>query len=386
MNRSALPLVALALAGSASGVRAQSSVTLYGLLDTSVMYVTKADASGGNLVSAGSGNLLGNRWGLKGSEDLGGGLKAIVQIEGGFNPNTGRLGQGGRLFGRQSFVGLSSPRFGTLTLGRQYDVLTDATWSIGGVGYFGNAFSTPGDVDNYNATSRTDKTVKYVSPSFNGLTLSGMYALGGVAGSTGSGQTWGAAAAYKNGGLSVGGGYLFMTNTNPAATLRTGWSGTSDGTFGGSAINGGYASAKSISIARATVNYDAGAMIYGAYYSNARYTPDAYSAFRSTQRYDTGGALLGYRPSPVVLLGLSYAYTKASGDTSASYHQVALGSDYFLSKRTDLYLVGAWQRANGTQRTANGGLQAARASIGSFGFAGGGTNQLLVSAGMRHRF
>ncbi|POM16107.1 Outer membrane porin protein [Burkholderia cepacia] len=102
-----------------------SEVTLYGLFDTSLTYVWNADANGRNLVGLGNGNLLGNRFGVKGAEDLGGGLKAVFTLENGFNPNTGALGQGNRMFGRQAFVGLESARWGTLTLGRQYDALAD---------------------------------------------------------------------------------------------------------------------------------------------------------------------------------------------------------------------------------------------------------------------
>lgn len=70
----------------------------------------------------GSGNLQGDRWGLIGSEDVGGGLKAIFRLEGGFNVDNGMLGQGGAEFGRKAYVGLASP-VGTVTLGRQYDLL-----------------------------------------------------------------------------------------------------------------------------------------------------------------------------------------------------------------------------------------------------------------------
>lgn len=77
-----------------------SEVTLYGLFDTSLSFVWNANAEGKHLVGLGNGNLLGNRFGVKGVEDLGGGLKAIFTLENGFNPNTGALGQGNRMFGR----------------------------------------------------------------------------------------------------------------------------------------------------------------------------------------------------------------------------------------------------------------------------------------------
>ncbi len=72
-----------------------------------------------------SGNLQGSRWGLRGTEDLGGGLKAIFVLENGFNVFNGTLGQGGDELGRQAYVGLPTTQFGTVTLGRQYDSVVD---------------------------------------------------------------------------------------------------------------------------------------------------------------------------------------------------------------------------------------------------------------------
>ena len=72
-----------------------------------------------------TGNLSGSRWGIKGKEELGNGLAAIFQLEDGFDITNGTSGQGGRLFGRQAYVGLSDTRFGTVTLGRQYDSVVD---------------------------------------------------------------------------------------------------------------------------------------------------------------------------------------------------------------------------------------------------------------------
>ncbi len=111
-----LAMMSGALLATAHAAHA-AEVTLYGLFDTSLTYVWNANADGKNLVGLGNGNLLGNRFGVKGAEDLGGGLKAIFTLENGFNPNTGALGQGNRMFGRQAFVGLDSARWGTLTFG-----------------------------------------------------------------------------------------------------------------------------------------------------------------------------------------------------------------------------------------------------------------------------
>ena len=87
-QRCLISLTAFAAVGTA---HAQSSVTLYGTIDTSITYVNNAPGNQ-NLWALGNssgGNLSGTRWGIKGNEDLGGGLKAIFQLENGFNPSTG---------------------------------------------------------------------------------------------------------------------------------------------------------------------------------------------------------------------------------------------------------------------------------------------------------
>src|ERR1700744_2506519 len=116
-------ILATAVLGSISlSAHAQSSVTLYGLIDAGISYVNNARAgtSHDNLVKYDDGVASGSRWGLRGTEDLGGGLKAIFVLESGFNSGNGTLGQGGALFGRQAFVGLARDGVGSVTFGRQY--------------------------------------------------------------------------------------------------------------------------------------------------------------------------------------------------------------------------------------------------------------------------
>lgn len=388
MKRIALSTLSLSLLGAASVAHAQSSVTLYGTIDTAITYVHNASGNQ-NLWSVGNasnGDLSGTRWGLKGQEDLGSGLKAIFQLENGFNPSTGGLGQNSRLFGRQAFVGLASDQFGTVTIGRQYDPLVDMVQGITADNYFGSAFATAGDVDNYDNSSRTNNALKYVSPVYSGLQVEGMYAFGGVAGQTGSGQTWSAAATYNNGPFSLAAGYFVADNPSVTGAQRTTWGGSSDGTFDGSLINLGYQTAKSINIARVAGQYVAGPFTFGLSYSNSEYKADAQSAFASTEKYNTGNGFLNYQATPAMLVGVGYSYTKSSGDTGASYNQVSVGADYNLSKRTDVYLVGAWAHASGDTLNADGtAVVGAQASVGSYGY-GGTSSQELVSVGLRHKF
>jgi predicted porin len=392
MKRIALSTLSLALIGAAGAAHAQSSVTLYGIIDTSLTYVNHVNGSNKqwSISNTNSGDLSGSRWGLKGQEDLGGGLAAIFQLENGFDPGNGKLNQGNREFGRQAYVGLQSSQYGTVSLGRQYDPLVDLVQGITADNYFGSLFATPGDVDNYDNSSRVNNAVRYLSPNFGGLQIEGMYAFGGVAGSTGSGQTWSLAAAYTRGPLAIAGGYFVADNANTGALRSAGWSptSTSDGPFDGDVINSGFQSAKSINIARIAAQYTIGAFTVGAGYSNSQYKADGYSLFGSTEKFNTGQAFVNYQAASALLLGLGYSYMKASGETSATYNQISAGADYSLSKRTDIYLVGAWQRANGQTLVQNGtttSVESAVASVGSYGYNGTNT-QAIVSLGLRHKF
>ncbi|MFC5431419.1 porin [Paraburkholderia denitrificans] len=386
MNRLALTSLSLSALCAAGLAHAQTSVTLYGTIDTSITFINHANGNANqwSLGNTSFGNLSGSRWGLKGAEDLGGGLKAIFQLENGFNPSTGTLGQGGRLFGRQAYVGLTAEQYGSLTLGRQYDPLVDLVQGITADNYFGSVFATPGDVDNYDNSFRVNNAVKYTTPMWNGLRASAMYAFGGVAGSTGSEQSYAAAVAWTSGPLSLAGGYFYAANNQAALGIRETWISTSDGPFDGP-INAGYAAAHSLAIARAAAQYIIGPFTMGLGYSNARYAPDASSVFRNTQKYNTGQGFVNYQLNPALLLGVGYSYTRANGDTSANYHQVSIGADYSLSKRTDLYMTAAWQHASGETGDGLGGSMPAEASIGSYGYSGTNT-QAIVNFGLRHKF
>ncbi|WP_042303369.1 porin [Paraburkholderia kururiensis] len=386
MKRLALAMLAPSTLLAAGAAHAQSSVTLYGTIDTSITYVHNAQGNQ-NLWALGNssnGNLSGTRWGVKGSEDLGGGLHAIFQLENGFNPSTGQLGQGSRLFGRQAYVGLASTQYGSLTLGRQYDPLIDLVQGLTEDNYFGSAFATAGDVDNYDNSFRVNNAVKYASPVWYGLQAEAMYSFGGVAGSTGADQSYAAAVSYTNGPLGVAAGYFYAANSQATAVPRTTWDSTSDGTFDGP-VNTGYQTAHSLSIARVAGQYALGQFTFGLAYSNAQYRPDSSSTFVSSEKYNTGQGWLNYQVAAPLLVGLGYSYTKASGDTSATYHQVSLGADYNLSKRTDVYLTAAYQHASGQTGNGTGGSMPAQASIGSYGYAGTSTQE-MVNLGLRHKF
>jgi len=177
-------LLATALAvGFASAVSAQTSVTLYGRIDGGVGYeqyktnnhpaftsgVRGTDAKMSR-TGAFSGQQNGNRWGLRGSEDLGGGLKAIFTLESGFDIATGNSGQGGRLFGRSAWFGLQGDSWGAIKLGRDYNF---------GAKYMPTVVSPHGDIYGLNSvhqtftsgagTVRADNLISYETPNFSGF-------------------------------------------------------------------------------------------------------------------------------------------------------------------------------------------------------------------------
>ncbi|HYS66315.1 MAG TPA: porin, partial [Paraburkholderia sp.] len=218
-------LTAATLAVFASAAHAQSSVTLYGLIDAGISYVnnSKSGTSHDKLFKYDDGVAQGSRWGLRGTEDLGGGLKALFVLESGFNSGNGTLGQGGALFGRQAYVGLSKNDIGSLTFGRQYSFSTDylgGNYSTGGQTVAGNYAYHINDVDQL-TSSRINNAVKFSSANFYGLTFGAMYGFsnqaGAFAGAPASGTTAAPVAGssraysfglnYANGPFGIGAAY-----------------------------------------------------------------------------------------------------------------------------------------------------------------------------------
>jgi predicted porin len=374
VRKQIIAAIALSITAIATA-RAQSSVTLYGIIDTGLAYIHNSGGSSSQWRMASS-NVAATDWGLKGSEDLGGGLSAVFQIESGFDSTNGNFATPGKLFSRQAFVGLASP-YGTLTLGRQYDPLTDLEQGLTADPYSG-WFATPGDIDNYDSSARFNNAIKWASPTWNGVSGEVMYALGGVAGSTGSGQTWSAALAYQGSPVSVAGGVLHIDNGNAALGQR----GTSSAdTVFNTPVNAAYASARTINIARVAANYVVGSLTVGAAYSYSQYSADAASTYSGSEKYHNGSVFAQYYLTPAFLVIGAYNYTRALGDSSAKYHQVNIGTDYLLSKRTDVYALAGYQHALGQN-----GLGPAEATIGSYGIAAGKSTQEVVVVGLRHKF
>lgn len=185
-------------------VQAQSNVTIYGLIDLNLGYEKSGGQSRRGLDH---GELNGSRLGFRGSEDLGSGLKALWVLETGLDPSTGQLEQGGRAFGRQSFVGLESG-LGRLTLGRQYSpafVALDPFEATGGADRSVGLLTRKAGAVRPAYEVRFDNMVKYRSPNFAGFELDAGYWLGERTATSSTarkeGDGHGLTLSYRNGPL-----------------------------------------------------------------------------------------------------------------------------------------------------------------------------------------
>jgi len=403
--------IASAIAALASApVFAQSSVTLYGIVDagigwqnssttlgsaTSTPPSSKPLAGGHSQVKMLNGIWAGNRFGLKGSEDLGGGTKAIFTLEQGFTISNGAQQYSGLGFSRQAWVGMTNGTYGTLTAGRQYtsyytllSPYSPTTWLTGAYG------AHPGDIDSLDTLYRANNSLVYTSPSMHGLTIGGSYSLGGNPGSFSAGQTWSVAAQYLNGPFGIAAGIQRIDNASNGGTTWNSTMSNNGAQPAVSAINNGFQTAAKQQRIAVTGGYAFNSQWDVSFsYSNVQYAPGVNSFFHNTAIWNTGGAVLHFKPTAALDLAAGYSYTRATesnGITSAaSYNQFILSQYYSLSKRTGLYALEAYQRANGQTLAADGKTVInATASIGDGqnGAPASSRSQVAVGAGIIHRF
>ncbi|MFT4067373.1 porin [Paraburkholderia sp.] len=360
-------LAACATMTLAGAAHAQSSVTLYGLIDAGITYTS--NQKGGQTYQMMSGLAQGSRWGLRGSEDLGGGLHAIFTLENGFSIANGTLGQGGLMFGRQAFVGLASDRYGTVTLGRQYEEmveyvspLTTDQWSV--------LFEHPGDNDNTNRGFRVNNAVKYASPDLSGAQFSALYSFGGVPGSFSHNSVYSLGAHYQRDGLYAAAAY---THVDHPGQINTGTFWTS-----ANSVTGTYAlAASAYDVFGVGASYQIGQLKLGGAFTQSIFKDSFDNGNVRFQNYEVNAS---YRFTPTLLLGAAYVYTDGNVDATDShprYQQASLFVDYNLSRRTDLYLMATGQKAGGSAEVAQ---------VSQFLSASGTDRQASVAVGMRHRF
>lgn len=195
-------LIALAVFGAFAGTAsAQSNVTLYGLADLGIGMADSDEPGSSNTVNVFSGVQSGSRFGVRGSEDLGGGLKATFNIEAGVGFDTGSASS--RFWGRRAVVGLAGS-FGEVRLGRDFTPGDSAVrrTNVMDLGLFGNWLDFG---DNGGITKRASNGLHYTG-TFGGLTLRAMYATGeadGVNAPKGDGDIYGLSGVYAGGPLTL---------------------------------------------------------------------------------------------------------------------------------------------------------------------------------------
>ncbi|MEZ2312014.1 porin [Paraburkholderia sp. RCC_158] len=369
---------------------AQSSVTLYGVIDAGITYVNRVASvtAHGSVLKYGDGVSQGSRFGIRGAEDLGGGLKALFVLENGFNSGDGTLGQGGAMFGRQAYVGLAKDGIGSLTLGRQYSLSTDiigAAYTMGSQTPAGNYAYHINDLDQL-VQSRLNNAVKFSSANFAGLTFGAMYAFSnstnfsgaptttaGTTATQGSSSAYSFGANYTNGPFGIGAAYTNIRYPNGATPP-----------FGVSVANvntGGLRDLETFSIGS---RYAIGAGLAWANWTHTKLEPLA-GRSSTLNNYEIGGR---YLFTAALNVGLGYTFSDLSDRFEGKWHQVNGAVDYALSKRTDIYLLAVYQKASGTNSVAGRSVQV-QAEIGSTpSFIGnaGANSQLVTRVGLRHKF
>ncbi|MEW9586197.1 porin [Paraburkholderia sp. DGU8] len=367
--------LSLGILGFSTGAYAQSSVILYGIIDDGLTY--SSNQGGHSAYQMQSSMAQGNRWGLKGTEDLGEGSTAIFRLESGFNVNTGALSQGGRLFGRPAYVGLSNVHYGTLTLGRQDEEIGDyiGPYSANGRLPGGILFPHPGDLDNNGIDFRLQNAVKYVSPVIAGLTGVAAYSFGGTAGNFARNSAKSFALQYVGGFFEFAAAYTAIDH--PATAVTDGvWTpnNTVDGNYGLAA--GSY---KVVGVGGA---YTFGSVKISANWTHTQFgdlDPALGAKIAGHVTFNIGEVVASYQVTPALQLGTAYSYTQGSVSATGQrprYQEVDGSVDYYLSKSTDVYTVATYMRAGG-------GAVADLAPVLS---ASSSANQLALRVGIRKTF
>ncbi len=373
------------------GAQAQSSVTLYGVVDAGMNYYSNSHGTLGH-INFGGGGYYGNRWGLQGNEDLGGGLSAIFKLENGFDIGTGALGSSSTEFNRQAYTGLASTRYGTLTFGRQYEPTTDLLEGHGPDMGSGGIATYPGDMSDYDNNIRVNNSVKYTSITYAGLTGEAMYGFSNTAGAMNKGSSAAAGFKYDMSPLFLGATYFRSSNATPNSTT---WSGTANAIPSSSLLNG-FNTARSMQFVNAVAAYTLGKVMLGVNYGYTQYRPGGNSGvFTHSIAFNSFGAGMAYNPVPAWTLGLGYTYTMGQSVDAASkastprIQEVGAKSIYELSKRTGGYVFVGYSHSQGTTLNADAsGLIDATPTLGdtATGAWSSSRSQAVVQVGMYSRF
>jgi predicted porin len=353
--------LAIAAATAATAHAADSSVTLYGIADVSIRYLSTGDGNqpDNSRVSMENGAITNSRWGLKGTEDLGNGNSAFFRLESGFNTQDGTESDPGRPWNRQAYVGLDGGNAGAISLGRQdtplFTILGD-TFDPLTVGNYAQNSWLPVAM----SRARSSDSVRYRNNKLGGFDLILSYAFGDSFDDHKLGQQYGGTLTYKEGPIIVGGGYQLTRSDTDAANTQRVWN-----------LNAAY---QLFDNTKLFVGYFNGRDETG--FVNAVMGVPSDDIQQGLERKDNGyytGVTWQPMGTAWTLTGAAYFDTSKNvleeGDKGKRYALVAV-AEYALSKRTQLY---------GTV-DFNHVYDASTAEIASRG------SQLGVATGIRHIF
>ncbi|MGV2290437.1 porin [Trinickia sp. YCB016] len=345
-----------------SAANAQSSVTLYGIADTAVQYISNV---GGHALYQEENTHAPDIFGLRGTEDLGNGLHAIFDLQNEYLLNSGQALVPGTLFNRKSYVGLQSDSYGTLTLGHQpsfmYDVLANYQTPL----LLGNILSLhEGNLDEVANFYQFNNAVKYVSPTFGGFSTGAEFAFGNVAGNFAQSRDYSFFVQYKSGPLSLAATYA--NENNRFLELSS--------FIGLPALFGTPLRQAEGLVANKLVDWGLGAsyqftkVLVHATFTQSRIT---LSTGQGNANTIDAGANWNVRPDDVIAIG-GWVENLDGGN----WKTITLSNTYLFSKKTSVYQQVTFQHASGAN---------ALASLTGAGVASG-RSTTGVSVGIQHLF
>jgi predicted porin len=317
-------------------VLAAAGITLPGVGDRG--YVTNEKGSGTALVGPVA---VPDFFGLRGSEDLGNQLKAVFTLQNGFLSNTGAGTIANEAFSQFAYVGLSSPRYGALTMCRQLDLTTEALRlnSNGSIQYTFYLFH-PANLDNIGIMGDSiNNSVRYTTPEIGGLTASAIYGLDDTA--TQPGHVFSADVSYRMGPFRASAVYSYWRNHSIDVGLKLGYS-----SFLGQSLAGGAVfTAKTQQISGLSAFYLIGQKVD----VHGMLTQVNLGTDTASGRMRTAEAGVDFRATLANAVNVG-GYLSWLTDTR--YAEVGVGDIYQVSVRTAVYAQVAWQHANGAGNAA----------------------------------
>lgn len=373
-----------------ASAQTDTSVTLYGVIDTGIEFVNKIPDSPGNTSGSHSSvhftNLTSSwpsYWGLRGTEKINDNLSAIFTLESGFNPGTGTSNQGGRFFGRQAFVGLQGD-WGQVAFGRQYNMLMR---SLLKADFMGPNDYGIGTLDSYVPNTRMDNAITYMG-HFSGVSVGLAYARGrDNLPTTSSGANPAASfcgADYTNqSGCAAYSAYLGYDASNWGVAAAYDVIKGADGKYG----DNYYGLSQGQQDRRFTVNGYLKAtddFKVSLIYMNRK--TDAAQGIRTVGSNSLGDrsdlyvldASYNIAPQVVVDGSVNYLRFNNASNSSNAWYFVARAK-YLLSKRTYVYAQAAYIKNKGDSTISASGATAGLST------APGG-NQMSALVGLRHNF